>query len=617
MLPRAVAAVLVVAAACGARAQGGHDAQTSIDAAGLPGLDDAAPPDAAAGFAIQYTDPDHGPFTGGTRTTIRGVGFRDDDEVRFGGRLAEGVNRLDPKHLEVTTPAGEPGDAIIEVRHTDGTSASKAAGFTYVAIASSPPSGSVAGGTYVVITGYGTDFAPGTLVTFDGVPATGVTIEGAERLTCFTPPGAPGDATIVVVTPAHTFRADHGYAYYATGDPFAGGLSGGPIHGTLNVVVVDAYTSDGVPGAFVAIGDPSTTAWKGTTDALGQITFSSPDLHGPVDVVTAPQGYEVATFDCFDASNLTIFVRPIVPPTPQGPGGVGTSDGTIRGAILFGNATGLGSPYWNLVPEPRTPTELKRVYVTTASSSIFGSPRTAANPIDYHYDGKTLSWPYSITARPGALALVAVAGLYDPAKDPAHDGSRGFTPYAIGVKRGVLLGPTETVDGADIVIDIPLDAAMRVELVDPPLIGTDARGPLQRLIKATVDLGGEGAVMFGAHGLPWTGLDDPPGTFTLPGDDHALTLTGAPPLMRAIGDAGYAFLAGAYTYQGAPLSARIVRGVRDTSKTIRVQGFLGVPRPADPAPWLVVGELTRTWTGFSRGFARNWAQLLSLPADQR
>ncbi len=581
----ALLASIAVGAGCsGTRAQVGHDASTSIDA---PGLADAAPPDASTAFAVQYTDPDHGPFTGGTKTTIRGLGFAADDEVRIGGRLALGVKRLDAKHLEVTTPPGEPGAAAIEVRHTDGTTAMRADGFTYEAIAIAPPSGSVAGSTYVTITGFGTDFGPGTLVTFDGVPATGVTIDGAEQLTAYTPPGAPGDANVVIVTAAHEYRADRGYTYYSTGDPFAGGLSGGPIAGALNVVVIDAYTDDGVPGAFVAVGDPNTTAWKGTTDALGQITFSGPDLHGPVNVVAAPTGYEVATFDCFDATNLTIFVTPLVPPSGQGPGGVGTSDGTIRGAILFGNTTGLGSPYWNLVPEPRTPTEIKRVYVTTAGTSVFSGPRLATTPIDYHYDPEQLAWPFEIQARPGALAVIAVAGLYDSAKDPAGDGSQGFTPYAIGVARGVLVGPTEVVQGVDVVVNIPLDAAMRVELDDPPPIGTDPAGPLQRMVSAVVDLGGEGTIQFGAHGLPRPASGQLPGSFTLPDDTTGLTIPGAPSLVGAIGDGAYAFLAGAYTYGGSPMSGRVVRGVRDTGHPIHIAGFLGVPRASDPAPEMV------------------------------
>lgn len=587
------AALLVTAVACGSQAGSGHDARTRDDARGFA---DAAPPDASTTFAVQYADPDHGPYTGGTKTTIRGLGFADDDEVRIGGRLATGLKRQDARHLEVTTPPGDPGVQPIEVRHASGEIAMRADAFTYEAIAASPPSGSVAGGTYVAITGLGTDFDATTLVTFDGVPATGVTVENGTRLTCFTPPGTAGDATVIVTTATTTYRADRGYAYYATGDPFAGGLSGGPIHGTLNVVVVDAYTDDGVPNAFVAIGDPATTPWKGTTDLLGQITFSGPGLAGPVDVVVAPDGYEVGTFDCFDATNLTIFVRPLIPPDPQGPPGVGTDDGTIRGAILFGDATGLGSPYWSLVPEPRTPTEIKRVYVTTAGSSLFGGPRSPGPPIDYHFDGTTLSWPFEIKARPGAQAVIAVAGLYDSAKDPQGQGGPGFQPFAIGVARGVLVGPQQSVQGVDVVIDIPLDAAMRVNLIDPPPLGLDPRGPLHRTIEAVVDLGGEGTIEFGAHGLGPPPGGDWPGTYTLPDDATGVTIEGAPSLTRAIGDGSYSFLALASTYGGAPMSGKIVRGVKDVSQPITIGGFVGVPRPVDPP---VEGTATRRHAVFA------------------
>ncbi|HTJ40993.1 MAG TPA: IPT/TIG domain-containing protein [Kofleriaceae bacterium] len=566
---------------CGTQAQTGHDASTRDDARGFA---DAAPPDANNSFAVQYTDPDHGPFAGGTKTTIRGVGFAADDEVRIGGRLATNVKRLDPKHLEVVSPPGDPGAQPIEVRHKDGTTAMRADGFTYEAIAISPPSGSVAGGTYVAITGFGTAFDATTLVTFDGVPATGIVVENAERITCFTPPGTAGDANVVVVTSANVYRADRGYAYYATGDPFAGGLSGGPINGTLNVVVIDAYTDDGVPNAFVAIGDPATTPYKGYTDLLGQITFSAPGLHGPVDVVVAPDNYEVGTFDCFDATNLTIAVRPIISPTPTGPPGIGTDDGTIRGSIVFGDDTGLGSPFWSIVPQPRTATEVKRVYVTTAASSVFGGPRSAGPPIDYHYDPNQLAWPFEIKASPGARAVIAVAGLYDSAKDPQGLGAPGFQPFAIGVARGVLVGPMETVQGVDVVVNIPLDAAMKVDLVDPPDINVDPTGPMQRQIQAVVDMGGEGTIEFGAHGLGPQPGGDWPGTFTLAPDQTSITLENAPSLIRAIGDGSYSFLALISTYGGAPMSGRIWRGVKDTSQPIEISGFVGIPRPTDPAP---------------------------------
>lgn len=581
MRARVTALLVTFVIGCGTRVQYGHDASTGDDDGGLP---DTTRPDASTTFAVQYADPDHGPFTGGTTTTIRGTGLSASDEVRIGGRLTTDDKLLDSRHLQVTTPPGMPGAADITITRTDGTAATKTNGFLYEAIAIAPTQGSVAGGTYVTITGFGTDFDATTIVTFDGIAATNVVVDGAERLTCLTPPGQPGDANVMVITSTTNYRADRGYTYSATGDPFAGGLSGGPIHGTLNVVVIDAYTDDGVPNAFVAIGDPNTTPFKGYTDILGQITFSDPTLHGPVNVVAAPDSYEVATFDCFDATNLTIFVRPEIPPNPTGPPPIGTDAGTIQGAVIFGDKTGLGSPYWNLVPEPRTPTEVKRVYVTTAGSTIFGYPPFPGPPIDYHYDADTLSWPFELTVRPGALAVVAVAGLYDSAKDPNGDGSQGFTPYAIGVARGVLVGPQETVQGVDVVVDIPLDAAMQVNLVDPPPLATHPDGPFQHVVKATADLGGEGVIEFGAHGLPPKPSGDWPGTYTLPGADTSITLTGAPSLVRQIGDGAYAFLAGSYTYLGTPMSARVVRGVRDTSKPITVQGFIGIPRPVDPPP---------------------------------
>jgi hypothetical protein len=584
-LPFATIVGLVLAVAVGCSASSPQNGLSDAPRGDARVVDGGGPPDATPTFSVQYTDPDHGPFRGGTTTAIRGAGFAAGDEVRIGGRLATDVVFKDSHNLEVTTPPGEPGPAAIEVKAPGGATATLADAFTYEAIAIDPPSGSVAGGTYVIIGGFGTHFDAGpTTVLFDGLPATGVTIENGERLTAYTPPGTTGDANVIVKTAAATYRADRGYSYYATGDPFAGGLSGGKINGTVNVVVVDAYTQNGVAGAFVALGDPNTTAWKGTADPLGQITFSGPTLRGPISVVATAAGYEVGTFDCFDATNLTITLRPLVSPTPTGPPGVGTANGTIRGNLVFGSATGLGSPVWSIVPEPRTATERKRIYVTTSGSSIYGQPTGATFHVDYSYDPNQLAWPFEIPSRPGAWSVVAVAGLYDPAKDPAGNGSAGFEPFALGVGRGVLVGPAEVADSVDVVVDIPLDAAARIQLVDPPPLNTPGfTGPLQHLVRAVVDLGGEGTILFGAHGLPAAASGDLPGTFTLAPDTTELLLT-APSLSGAIGNASYAFLVGAFTYLGAPNSARIVRGIKDPSHPIRVAGFLGVPRAGDPAP---------------------------------
>ncbi len=580
-------AVLGCATACSAPAGGDRTDAPAGDGGG--GDPDAGVDAPVAAFAVQYADPDHGPFRGGTELTIRGNGFRDDDEVWIGGRRATDVDRIDSRRLTATTPPGDPGPATIEVRRAGGGEAAMREGaFTFDAIAVDPPTGSVAGGTFVTITGYGTAFDAGTVVRFDGLPLSGVTVENGQRLTGYTPPGIAGDADIDVLSAAGAVHVDRGYAYITTGDTFAGGFSGGPIAGALNVVVVNAWTKDGIPGAFVAIGDPRTTPYRGTTNALGEITFSGPDLVGPVVVTAWAEDHEVGTFHCVDSENLTIWLRSPLPPPDGGPPPIGTNGARIRGSVMFGEATGLGSPYWHLVPEPRTPTERKRVYVTTAAGSVNGQPMPPLAPIDYTGPDR-LAWTYEVSARPGALAVVAIAGLYDPARDPDGSGNLGFEPFAMGVARGVLVGPGEDKQGVDLVINVPLDAAMRVQLDRPPPLATPGFwGPTQYRIRGGVDLGGEGVAHFGKHGLqpvvvPPTNEWVYPGEYRFEADDTAITLTDLPALARSIGDGSYAMYVGAYsTNGGSPYSVRIVRGLQDASAPITVGDFIGVPRPVDP-----------------------------------
>ncbi|MCB9561376.1 MAG: IPT/TIG domain-containing protein [Kofleriaceae bacterium] len=572
-------ALAASAAGCGAPVTAGDD---PIDAA--VHRPDAAPADAEAPlFSVQYSDPDHGPFRGGDEIQIRGNGFAEGDEVWIGGRRVLDQTFIDSRRFEVVTPPGEPGAADVEVRH-GGQIAVDPGGFRYDAIALDPPSGSIAGGTFVTLTGLGTDFDAGTTVTLDGVPMTGVTVVDAQRLTGFTPPGVVGDADVVVRTGASVYTIDRGYTYFTTGDPFAGGMSGGHLAGVLNVVVLDNWTRDGIEGAWVSVGDPATSPYQGRTDALGQITFSGADLVGPVTVWATATDHEVASFHCFDAANLTIWLRSPIPPPSSGPPGVGPTDGEIHGQVLFGNATGQGSPFWPLVPEPRTPTEVKRIYVTTSAPTIFSSPRPPLEPIDYAYDPDRVSWDFEVRSRPGAYAVVALAGLYDPARDPDGTGVVGFEPFALGVTRGVLVGPGQTVDHVDVVVDIPLDAAALVDLDDPPPLGTPGwLGPSEYAVRAFVDLGGDGAIAFGRHGLPPVVGLPPPGQFNIPRGETSILLANAPPRFGAIGDASYAFVVNAWTGGADPFSARIVRGVGALG-ALTIGDFLGTPRPLDPAP---------------------------------
>lgn len=563
---------------------------------GAPRSDAAVPVDGitypdtrpAETFALLFTDPEHGPYTGGTEMLVRGVGFDDSTQVLVGGRAVEprDLEIIDSRRIQVRTPPGEPGLADVQVERADGLSATLPAGFTYEAITVDPPTGAVAGGTFITINGFGTDFGPSTSVTIDGVEITGMSVVNEQALTGYTPPGVSGTADVRVFTPSGVFEARRAFTYQATGDPFSGGMSGGPIAGTVNVVVVDGNTKNGIDGAYVVIGDPATSPYQGFADDLGQITFSDPGLRGPITVTAAAATYETTAFVSYDAQNITIFLRK--PPEPaEGPIPPGPQVGHIYGHVLFGDATSIGSPHWNLVPEPRTATEIKRIYVATTASTPFATPFSPTHPIDYQYNPAVVAWEYDVFLRPRATAVVAIAGLYDPARDPSGTGVTGFQPFAMGVARGVLVGPGETKLGVDIVVNIPLDTAVRVDLDAPPdLDKPEWPGPSYYKIRPFVDLGGEGVIHMPKNGLPTPPEpEERPNNYRFGDGETSIVLGGLAPLSGNLADASYGFIVGAYTELDTnPFSVRVARGISDVALPVTIGDFLGTPRPSDPAP---------------------------------
>ena len=578
-------------ASCGGGPSGSlPDASPPPTSDAAPGIDGPSNPDAAApisALALQFVDPDHGAFTGGTEVLVRGAGFDASTEVSFGGRTVQPLDfeYIDSRRILVRTPPGEPGLADVQVE-LGGEVATLTAAYRYEPIYIDPPLGSVAGGTFVTITGLGTDFDVDTSVTIDGLEMVGVEILGDQLLTGITPPGTAGTADVVVRTQTGVFEADRGFIYEATGDPFFGGMSGGPIAGTLNVVVIDDNTNNGIPDAFVSIGDPATSLYTGTADFLGQITFSAPELTGPLTVTAAAEGYETAMFVEFDAQNISIFLRK--PPEPfNGPPPPAAQTGHIYGHVLFGDATSLGSPHWDLVPEPRTPTERKRLYVTTTSRNMFGTPYAPTRFIDYEYNPDVIAWEFDVWVRPSATALVAIAGLYDPERDPSGIGATGFEPFAMGVTRGILVGPGETVIGTDVVVNVPLDSALHVRLEQPPALNSPGwLGPQYYKIRPFIDMGGEGVILMNKNGmLTPPAPEDRPNHYRFESGADSILLGGMAPLSGPVSDSTYGFIVGAYTETDTnPYSSRIVRGYSEMSASLSIGDFIGTPRQIDPAP---------------------------------
>ncbi|MGC4747611.1 IPT/TIG domain-containing protein [Micromonospora sp. DT201] len=281
----------------------------------------------AGGGAVTGLTPDSGPTAGGTTVTITGTGFTGATGVTFGDTL--GTNLVvDPSgtSLTVVTPPGPVGPVDVSVL-LPGANADAPGGFTYVAAAPTagavtPNQGPQAGGQTVTITGTG--FVPGgTTVTFDGAPATNVTVNPqGTSLTAVTPPGAIGPAVVVVTTGGgssapldYTYLADQGDAAVTGLTPTTGPNSGGTtvtITGT-GLTGATGVTFDGVPGTGFTVNQAGTT-----------ITVVTPaGLPGPVDVTVQLPGDDVVVPDGFAYRIAPPVVSALSP--AQGPAGGGTT----------------------------------------------------------------------------------------------------------------------------------------------------------------------------------------------------------------------------------------------------------------------------------------------------
>jgi hypothetical protein len=167
----------------------------------------AAPTISGGGIA-----PASGPVAGGTSVVITGTDFTN-GTVTFDGTSASCTVDSDTQ-ITCTSPAHAAG-AVDVVVTTPGGSATSTGGFTYIPAPTisgiAPSSGSIAGGTSVVITG--TNFTGGT-VTFDGTSAT-CTVDSATQITCSSPAHAAGAVNVVVTTPGGSATSTGGFTYNA------------------------------------------------------------------------------------------------------------------------------------------------------------------------------------------------------------------------------------------------------------------------------------------------------------------------------------------------------------------------------------------------------------------
>ena len=177
--------------------------------------------------SVSFVTPNLGSTAGGTSVTIAVSNLASPTSVTFDGTTAT-VTASTSSSITVTTPPKSAAGAVtIAVTSSGvGTTVTTRLGFQYIAppnISSiSPPSGPIAGGTVVTMTG--TNLSSPTSVTFGSVTAT-VNTATPTSITVTTPAGSAGAVAVAVTTAGGTSTTASGFTYIAV--PSGGGGGGG------------------------------------------------------------------------------------------------------------------------------------------------------------------------------------------------------------------------------------------------------------------------------------------------------------------------------------------------------------------------------------------------------
>jgi len=537
-----------------------------------------------AAFAVTGLQPSHGPWTGGTRTTITGRGFSSNLQVWVGGTElpASNVFASDPTQVAVLTPPGTPGPA--DVRVLDVTSAEQAtlsAGFVYDAFSVTPGTGATTGGTRIALQGSGTAWTAASTVQVGGAPCQAVTFTDATDLACSTPANGPGSQSVMVLNAdGSSDEADDAFVYSDSPDGFRGGLYGGALSGTLTVLGFDAWTGAPLQGAQVIAGSNLTTALVATLDSSGTAQITGPSLTGQVTVTVAALCHQPITYVDVPVDTVTMYLTPALDPSclngdPPSTGNFIPQDvGTVAGELVWSGGIEFERGAWSNVPLPAAH-ERQAAYAFTAAGSplqafTLPDPSTATTPAS---DGQ-LGYAFQIVAVPGNTTVYALAGLEE-------DGDAGqlirFEPFAMGIVRGVPVQPNVETMGVDIPMTTLLDRSMTT-VPQPP--ATTLRGPDRLLSVLAIDLGA------GSYAALPQGVV----TTLLPISGN-VSFVGAPALDGTLAGTSYDLAAAAVTGSTGTVPLSVVTGIEttDANDPVTLGGFFDIPVLLQPS--------TQTWAG--------------------
>jgi hypothetical protein len=535
-------------------------------------------------LTLSGVDPASGPFSGGTTAVVSGSGFGQGAVVRVGGVAVQpsDVTLTGRNRISIVIPAGMVGPADVTVTQGD-TTATLPQGFLYNALSVSPGQGSTAGGTLVDLNVSGATLSADSIIEFDGAACTEFALQSPQHATCKTPAHT---AAVVDVTARHPdgaadmspkLIAPMAFEYAATIDAANGGLSGGPIAGTLNVTVVDFDVGNVIPGAFVLVGNDPSGPLQGLTDARGAITFSTTDLHGPITVHASAKCYERESIVSFDAQNVTLFLSGTLDLScaAQGAGGSTRKElaATVSGQLILPGGEEFAINNWNIIPKPKDK-EIRVIYVYTSQASLDvhnPDPASSGSEMERLVEGTAIAGDhglvYRIVARPGGLAVYALGGI-------ERLDTHAFTPYVMGITHNIVTSPGDETRDTDISMTITLDRELDVQMSGYPATSSD--GPNQFMARAYIDLGGEGLIVREVNSVSLDVLTSNSGS-------EPFRFTGQPAFVGGLADSSYYVIAGLYTPNTqTPFSSQKRTGVHQ-GETLELNSFLGIPQTSAPS----------------------------------
>lgn len=551
--------------------------------------------------------PDHGPFSGGNLVILRGAGFTSSEiAVTVDGIAVPAleVRRIDPNRLEVRMPAHAPGSVAVTV--DDGMAQRTLAdAYTYDAVALSPQAGPPSGGTRIVFDAASDTFADGLGITLDGETCTDVTVVSPTQATCRTPMHDLGVVDVVLDVGATDIVLDDAFTYE---NPFRsfGGLGGGPLDGTLTVLV-RGLNQEPLEGALVFAGRDGAYPYHAITGPDGTVVFTGDDLRGRLDVFASHPCFHHAGFIGLDAAYVTAGLRlaylSCVEGGGTGGGPSGDPTGTLSGELVFYDGDEFPEPTfdWRGVPEP-SPEQERVAYVGTASArNLLDGDGTSGRVSDFlrvtEADRGTLGYRYTGSGLASqAIVAYAIAGL---------EGPEGFTAYVAGLSRPVVLRGSMDLPDVEIRMDTPIAEGRRVSAEVPPSgavyvdrFGTLEPGALDRL---------EVAVRYApagfTTGLPLFGNRSDLGIDDLSGDPAGLDVPRQPRAEGSFAAAEQEFFfiltdsSVGFDWYSQPHTRLMVRRALGPDEVhVAASTFLGIPDFTAPAaPLATIGDRTIRW----------------------